>query len=175
MTLRPRHRVPDLRVKLAGGGDWALSERRPANFTMLVFYRGLHCPICSRQLAELEATLDDFAARGVDPVAISTDTRERAEAAKAAWKLPRLALGHDLDLGDARGWGLSISAGRGANSTGIEEPALFSEPGLFLVRPDRTLYFASIQTMPFTRPRFTELLTAIDFVVARGYPARGEA
>ena len=55
--------------------------------------------------------------------------------------------------------------------TGVEEPPLFSELGLFLVRPDRTLYFASVQTMPFARPRFTDILAAIDFVTAKNYPA----
>src|SRR5262249_62025948 len=48
------------------------------------------------------------------------------------------------------------------------------EPGLFLVRPDRTLYFASVQTMPVARPHFTDILAALDFVTAKNYPARGE-
>jgi hypothetical protein len=52
---------------------------------------------------------------------------------------------------------------------------LFSEPGVFLVRTDGTLYWASVQTMPFARPHFNEMLTAIDFVLKNGYPARGEA
>ena len=59
-------------------------------------------------------------------------------------------------------------------SAGVEEPALFSEPGLFLVLPDRTLYFASVQTMPFARPHFTDILAALDYVIAKNYPARGE-
>ena len=41
-------------------------------------------------------------------------------------------------------------------------------------RPDHTLYFAIVQTMPFVRPHFSELLTALDFVIAKDYPARGE-
>jgi hypothetical protein len=59
-------------------------------------------------------------------------------------------------------------------SIGIEEPALFSEPGLFLVRPDGTLYYAAVQTMPFARPHFDELIGALDFAIAKDYPARGE-
>ncbi|MFN7087813.1 MAG: AhpC/TSA family protein, partial [Burkholderiales bacterium] len=65
--------------------------------------------------------------------------------------------------------------GRGKTSMGIEEPALFSEPGVFLVRPDRTLYWAAVQTMPFARPHFRDMLAAIDFVIKNDYPARGEA
>jgi len=79
-----------------------------------------------------------------------------------------------LDLAVARAWGLYISTGRGTTSAGVEEPALFSEPGLFLVRPDRTLYFTSVQTMPFARPHFSDILAALDFVIAKDYPARGE-
>ena len=59
-------------------------------------------------------------------------------------------------------------------STGIEEPALFAEPGVFIVRPDGTLYDGAVQTMPLVRPHFDELLAAIDFALARNYPARGE-
>jgi hypothetical protein len=70
---------------------------------------------------------------------------------------------------------LYISATRGKSSLGIDEPALFSEPGIFLVRPDRTLYFGSVQTSPFARPRFEDLLSLIDFAIDRNFPpARGE-
>ncbi len=33
----------------------------------------------------------------------------------------------------------------------------------------------SVQSMPFARPHFREILAALDFVVAKDYPARGEA
>jgi hypothetical protein len=85
-----------------------------------------------------------------------------------------LRFGHDLTLAQARQWGLYISSSRGKTSIGIEEPALFSEPGVFLVRPDGTLYYGAVQTMPFARPHFDELLAAIDFAVSKDYPARGE-
>jgi len=62
----------------------------------------------------------------------------------------------------------------GKTSIGIEEPKLFAEPGLFMVSPDQTLYYASVQTMPFVRPHFSELIGALDFVIANNYPARGE-
>ena len=44
-----------------------------------------------------------------------------------------------------------------------------------MVRPDGTLYFGTVQTMPFARPNFGEILQAVDFVLAKNYPARGEA
>lgn len=172
--LVPRQPVPSLDVPLVGGGTWRLSEQKPENFTLVVVYRGLHCPICSRYLADLESKLDAFAERGVSVVAISSDSAERAAEAKEKWKLPRLALGYGLGLDEGRRWGLYVSSGHGKTTVGIEEPALFIEPGLFLVRPDGTLYFGTVQTMPFARPAFGDILQALDFVIARNYPARGE-
>lgn len=172
--LVPRRPVPPLSVPLVGGGRWTLSERRPAAFAMVVVYRGLHCPICARHLAELDRRTAAFGALGVDPIALSTDTEERARQAVEAWKLERLPVGYGLAIAEARAWGLYVSAGIGRTSAGIEEPDEFAEPGLFLIRPDGTLYWVSIQTMPFARPAFAEILQAIELVQARSYPARGE-
>ena len=172
--LIPRQLVPTLAVPLVGVGRFDIEKEMPERFSFVVFYRGLHCPICRTQMADLETKLPEFTKRGVTVVALSSDTSERAQRAKQEWKLANLRVGHGLDLAVARRWGLYISTSRGMTSAGVEEPALFSEPGLFLVRPDRTLYFASVQTMPFARPHFADILSALDFVIAKDYPARGE-
>ncbi len=174
IPLMPRKPVPPLSVSLVGGGHFDLAAETPKNFTMVVFYRGLHCPVCRRYLGELDPKIAEFEKRGVETVAISSDDEERAERAKREWELPIMRIGYGLDLRVARTWGLYISTSRGKTSAGIEEPALFSEPGLFLVRPDKTLYYGSTQTMPFARPHFSELLAAVDFAIERNYPARGE-
>lgn len=174
-TLIPRQTVPDLHLPVLNTDaafDLAASPAPP--FTLLVFYRGLHCPLCANYLAELERLHDKFVERGVIPLAISSDNRERAAAMAVKIKAEALQIAYDLPLAKAREWGLTLSRSRGKTSIGIEEPALFSEPGLFLVTPDRTLYWGSTQTMPFARPHFKEILAAIDFVVANDYPARGE-
>lgn len=169
IALLPRQPVPPLSVPLAGGGTWTLADQSNRTFTLVLFYRGLHCPICSRQLADLDSKLGQFAERGVGAVAISTDDAARAAESKAKWAIPNLALGYGLTLQSARAWGLYISTARNE-----KEPALFSEPGLFLVRPDGTLYFGSVQTMPFARPALGDILGALDFVIKNDYPARGE-
>lgn len=173
-TLFPRQPVPPLRVPLAGGGSFALSEERPTAFTLITVYRGRHCTACRGYLKSLEGHLEDFSAQEVTAIAVSSDNAERAEAAKSDWQLPNLRIGYDLPLPKAREWGLFISAARGKTSLGVEEPPLFPEPGLFLVRPDGTLFFSSVQTLPFARPRFEDVLGAIDFVLKNDYPARGE-
>ncbi|MBV17434.1 MAG: alkyl hydroperoxide reductase [Thalassospira sp.] len=172
--LVPRQKVPSLSVPLVGGGTWSLADQSPENFTMIVFYRGLHCPICGKYLKDLDNRLEDFAKRGVNVVVLSSDSEERAITAKEKWGLENIDLGYGLALEKAREWGLYISTSNGVTSSGFEEPALFSEPGLFLVRPDGTLYFGTVQTMPFARTAFAEILGALDFVIAKNYPARGE-
>lgn len=172
--LFPRQKTPDLTLKTVSGATWTLSEQSPENFTMVVFYRGLHCPICSRYLGDLDRKMEEFQKRGTNVFVASGDDEGRAREAQENWKLENMDLGYGLSLDEARKWGLYISSGRGKTSVGIEEPALFPEPGLFLIRPDQTLYFGTVQTMPFARPQFSEILGALDFVLANNYPGRGE-
>jgi len=110
----------------------------------------------------------------VKVIAISSDRRDRAQAVADKLHAPALRLGYDLSPGIARGWGLYVSTSRGMTSAGIEGRPLFSEPGVFLVRPDGTPYYGAVQTMPFARPHFDELLAALNFAIAKHYPARSE-
>ena len=125
-------------------------------------------------MIELETLTPEFHKLGVNVVALSSDNAERAQAMAEKIKATHLKMGYGLSMASARQWGLYISTSRGKTSLGIEEPALFSEPGVFIVRPDNTLYYVSTQTMPFARPSFQELLGAIEFAIAKDYPARGE-
>lgn len=170
----PRQTTPELDLDTLSHGRFSLADDKPERFTLVAFYRGLHCPICTNYLKELERLTPEFEKRGAKPIAISSDGRERAQAMADKIGASKLRMGYGLPLSRARDWGLFISASRGKTSIGIEEPDLFAEPGVFLVRPDRTLYYGSVQTMPFVRPNFTELTQALDFVIANDYPARGE-
>lgn len=174
LALTPRQPVPALNIPLVAGERYVLGATPATTFDMVVFYRGLHCPICAKYLMELERLMPEFGKRGVQVVAVSSDNAERGQAMADKIKAEHLRVGYELSLQSARQWGLYISASRGQTSIGIEEPALFSEPGVFIVRPDGTLYYGSTQTMPFARPQFQDLLGAIDFAVAKDYPARGE-
>lgn len=175
MPLKPRQPAPPLEVDTLDGGRWTLAGQKPQNFSMVVFYRGLHCPVCRKYLGELNGLAGEFEKRGVSILVASTDVRERAGQAKAQWGLANLKVGYGVSVDTARQWGLYISTGRGLTSAGIEEPPLFAEPGLFLVKPDGTLYWGSVSTMPFARPYFSEILQGVDFAISKNYPARGEA
>lgn len=172
--LVPRKPVPELRLDLAGGGAWSLADENPENFVLLVFYRGFHCPICRKYLLDVQSRQFDFQRRGVRAIAASTDDRTRAEESKKRWGLDRLDIAYGLSLAQARSWGLYISTSRGPTSAGVEEPPQFNEPGLFLISPDKTLYYASVQSAPFARSSLADVVQAIDYVLGNDYPARGE-
>lgn len=171
--LTPRKATPDLTLPLVGGGTFSLSGEGSEKGTVVCFYRGLHCPLCAKYLDELAKLTPEFEKRGVTTVAVSSDEEDRAQGMADKLAAP-LRIAYDLPLKEAKDWGLYISTSRGLTSIGIEEPALFSEPGLFMVGPDRALYYGSVQTMPFVRPHFSELLGALDFAIEKNYPARGE-
>ena len=173
--LTPRHPVPALQAPTLDHGAFDLAADAPQRFSLVVFYRGLHCPVCANYLMELGRLLPEFDKRGVKVIALSSDDAVRARAMQAKLGAPGLRVGYGLPLATARAWGLYISTSRGATSIGIEEPALFAEPGVFLVKPDATLYYGAVQTMPFARPHFADMLPAIDYVIKNDYPARGEA
>lgn len=166
--LIPRETVPALDLPLVNGGRFVLAESGAETFSLLLFYRGYHCPLCRNQLSELKAKIDKLTALGVEPVAISMDSEERAQKTYDEWDLEGLRLAYGLSEDTARTYGLYISS-----AISDKEPELFSEPGLFLVKPDSKLYFASVQTMPFTRPPLDELIMGIKYHREHGYPPRG--
>ena len=172
--LLPRQKVPDLTLPTLDHGQFDLAQDGAERGVVICFYRGLHCPICANYLTEMQKRVADFAERGVATIAISSDGEERARAMADKIGATTLRFGYDLPLAKAREWRLYISTSRGKTSIGIEEPALFSEPGLFMVTPEQTLYYGSVQTMPFVRPHFSELVGALDFAIKNNYPARGE-
>lgn len=169
-NLKPRQEVPELIVKTTKGLKWNLRETEPENFTMLIFYRGIHCPVCKKYLEELNTKIEDFRDKGVNVIGVSSNKEELAHKTVQEWDIDKLNIGYDFSIEEGRKWGLFASEG-----IKDSEPDVFLEPALFLIKPDNTLYSASIQSMPFARPKFDELLKSISFVLKEDYPARGEA
>ncbi|GAL67533.1 peroxiredoxin-like family protein [Jejuia pallidilutea] len=168
--IKPKHNVPNLSLPLVNDTQWHLDAQNNQVFTLLVFYRGLHCPICKSYLERLSKKLDEFKARNVNLIAISCDSEKRAKQSHQEWDVAGLPIAYGLSIKDAKAWGLYIS-----HAISDKEPDAFSEPGLFLVKPDKTLYASAIQTMPFARPNWSDILSAIDYVTEHDYPARGAA
>ena len=167
--IKPRTKVPSFTINLVNDTQWTLSEQEPENFTLLIVYRGKHCPVCKTYLEELQNKVSKFTEKGVNLIAVSSDTEEKAKQTYEDWDIADIPIGFEFPIDRAKDWGLFVS-------TGIkDEPEQFVEPGLFLIKPDGTLYCESIQSMPFARPPLDEVLSAIEFVLEKDYPARGEA
>jgi len=158
-------RIPDGRRR-----PLELADQAPDASTMVVFYRGLHCPVCQAYLRELGGKAGQFRSRGVEPVAVSGDARERAGQAKREWEVDGIDVGYGLSIETMREWGLFVSA-----AITDDEPPQFGEPGLFLIAPHGSVFYEAINSMAFGRPKLDEILAGVDFVAEHDYPARGAA
>lgn len=165
--LMPGRAVPALRLRTLSGWRWDLAEHA-GKMVLIVVYRGLHCDICRLHLRELAALAGEFASHGVEVIAVSGDSRERAASAHEEWALQGLSIGYGMPLDAILSWGLALSPGRGYAGSGIVEPPLFAEPGLFLIRPDGCLHAAAFGVASFSRPRLRELLRALELLVRQG-------
>ena len=168
-TPMPGDKAPALKVATSDGGQLDLANDNPENFSLVFFYRGVHCPICKKQIGELAKRREEFRAKGFNVHAVSMDDETRVQRQQAEWDLAGMPVGYGLSEESAREWGLYISS-----KAQDSEPARFAEPGLVAVRPDGTIYAMWLQTVPFTRPSLDDLLGGLSFVVDKGYPTRGE-
>ncbi len=168
MKLMPGAQAPALSLPLVGGGTWTLADQTPDAVTMVIVYRGYHCPVCKDFLSgDLDPLVKDFEAAGVSVVAVSMDSEERAAKAKSEWGLDNTPIAYGMTEATARAWGLYISS-----SIKEAEAAVFPEPGTFWIKPDGSLYLIDIANMPFARPNLKLLLAKVP-AVGNGYPARG--
>ncbi|MGI9436031.1 MAG: redoxin domain-containing protein [Geminicoccaceae bacterium] len=166
--LMPESQAPALAVNTLQGDRFELAAEAPRNFTMVVFYRGYHCPVCKAYLQKLDGLADQYQQAGFSVIAISMDGAERAGKAASEWELANIRIGYGLGEDTARQWGLYIS-----KAIKEAEAEIFAEPGLFWVRPDGRLYLIDIANMPWARPDPAFLLSKVPFAVDNNYPARG--
>ena len=160
--------APNLEVQTLGGQPWKLADRQPQNYTLLAFYRGLHCPLCQEQIVGLEQSLGEFTKLGIEVLAISGDSLERAQQSQQDWSLQSLQIGYGLSVEDMRAWGLYLSKGAFEN-----EPSLFNEPAIFLVKPCGEIALAILSTTPFARPRWDDFIGGVRYILENNYPTRG--
>ena len=70
-AVRPHQPAPHLTVALRSGRTYRLAGQHPASHTIVVFFRGLHYPVCRAQLTELNRRLYDLRDLGIEVVAVS--------------------------------------------------------------------------------------------------------
>jgi peroxiredoxin len=138
-------------------------------WTMLVVYRGRHCPRCKRYLNKLNDMLSKWT-DVMDVVVVSADTKEKAIADRDefGWNFE---LGYGLTVERIRKLGLYVSE----PLSEAETTDMFSEPGTFAIRPDGSLMLVDISNGPAARPDLDELLDGMIFNINNDRPVRGTA
>lgn len=159
---------PEISLQTISGKALMLGQPPQGQWQMLVMYRGLHCPICKKYLAQLNDVKADFDKLNMQIVAVSTDPEEKAQKFASELGLD-FEVAYGLSIDQARDLGLYISTPLDDAET--DKP--FAEPGLFFIRPDGGLHFAEISSAPFCRPDLELLKKGIGFIQDNGYPPRG--
>ena len=160
---------PKMDVAKIGGGTLTLGKPQEGrDWQLVVVYRGLHCPICKKYLAQLEKLLSDFHEIGVDVIAVSGDPEEKAQGIADEDSLT-LPIGYDMTLDQMRDLGLYISDPRSAQET--DRP--FAEPATFVTNGEGNLHIVDISNAPFSRPDLEGLLGDLKFIRNNDYPVRG--
>ncbi|MEM8665593.1 MAG: redoxin domain-containing protein [Pseudomonadota bacterium] len=167
MSAAPGAPLPPLSVPLLSGGTRHFGPGE-AGWSMLVVYRGRHCPRCKTYLSKLSGMLAAFADLGVTVTVTSADPPERAEADRIeyGWTFD---LGHSLSLADMAALGLYVSDPTGPQET--DRP--FAEPGLFIVNPDGLLHVVGLSNAASCRPDLDVVLDGIGGIQTKGLPIRG--
>lgn len=160
---------PDVDVHKLGGDVMTLGTPNGGHdWQLVVVYRGLHCPLCKKYLAQLDEMAGDFNALGVDVVTVSGDPKEKAQSMVDEKDLS-LPVGWGLTLEQMSTLGLYISDPRSPEET--DRP--FAEPGTFVINAEGNIQIVDISNAPFARPDLEALLNGIKFVRGNDYPVRG--
>lgn len=150
-----------------GGGQITVGGTSE-NWTLLVVYRGKHCPRCKKYLNILDGMRADWATAGFDISVVSADTEEKAKADRDefGWGFN---LGYDLSEDQMETLGLYITEPLSASETDRR----FAEPGTYVIRPDGSLLLIAISNGPSARPELAELLDGMIFTQENDRPPRG--
>lgn len=149
------------------GGEVTVGGVRE-NWTLLVVYRGKHCPRCKKYLNILNGMRNQWVEAGFDIAVVSADTQEKAAAdyEEFGWDFD---LAYGLVEGQMNTLGLYVTEPLSPSET--DRP--FAEPGTFVIRPDGSLLLISISNGPSARPELTELLDGMIFTKENNRPPRG--
>lgn len=138
------------------------------NWTLLVVYRGRHCPRCKKYLTTLNDMRQEWHDAGFDIAVVSADPVEKAQADQAefGWNFD---LGYDLSEDQMSTLGVYVSDPLSASETDRR----FAEPGIFVIRSDGSLLLIAISNGPSARPDLAELLDGMKFTKNNDRPPRG--
>jgi len=149
------------------GGQMTVGGHKD-NWTLLVVYRGKHCPRCKKYLNILNEMRSDWADAGFDIAVVSADSQEKAQADQAefGWGFD---LGYDLSEVQMATLGVYVTEPMSPEETDRR----FAEPGIFVLRADGSQIVVAISNGPAVRPELAELLDGMIFNKTKDRPHRG--
>ena len=167
--IKPGQDAGPLSLNLINGTNWTLSEQDDDAhpWRMIVVYRGLHCPLCKKQLKELSGKLKDIADKGISVVAATMEEKSRADKAHEEWELDQLPIAYGIGEDFVEKFGLFTS-----EAINDDEPDVFAEPAM-LVFKGTDYHMGWVQSVPFARPALDDVIDTIEFVEKKDYPPRG--
>ncbi|MGY3439584.1 MULTISPECIES: redoxin domain-containing protein [unclassified Marinovum] len=159
--------LPALSLARVGGGDITVGGETE-NWTLLVVYRGKHCPRCKKYLNGLNEMRGKWAEAGFDVAVVSADPEDKAQA-----DLAEFGWGFDLGYGLSREQmdALGLYVTQPLSDAETDQP--FAEPGVYVIRPDGSLLLIAISNGPSARPDLAELLDGMVFTKKTDRPPRG--
>jgi peroxiredoxin len=102
------HRAPDFELPAADrDGIVSLAQYRGQFSVLLALFRGLYCPFCRRQIAQLSPAADRLRAVGIETVGVVATAPDRARLYFRLKPL-RFPMGADPDLATHRAYGLPV-------------------------------------------------------------------
>lgn len=146
-----------------------VSPEHKDDWTMVVVYRGQHCPVCTKYLNRLQDMYPKFAEIDVQIVAVSADSVEQLQAKLADDVSVDFPVYAGLTLKQMQQLGLYVSQPMSQAET--DHP--FAEPAIFVVNSNHQVQVLEVANSPFVRPDLDTLLSGLSYTRKNDYPIRG--
>jgi peroxiredoxin len=160
---------PNIELTDATAKTVTLTKASNNKWSLIIIYRGFHCPICLKYLNALAEYTDKLEELNIDLVAVSADSIAQLDKMKEKGLKVNFPILTGLTVDQMKQLGLYISDPMSDSET----DHVFAEPGLFLVNPKGTTVMIEIANAPFIRPDLEQLVSGIEFALGKDYPIRG--
>lgn len=166
-VIKPADPFPPIEFKMMSGETERLSDNT-GRWTVLVVYRGDHCPRCKTYVARLHELAAAYAEREVDLRLASMDPENvaRRTIEENGWTLP---VAHSLSVAECQ----QLSVYLTDHEDGAELSGPYAEPGLYLINPEGLTQVIATSNSPSVRPDLEVVLDGIIGTQDRNLPIRG--
>lgn len=172
--MHPNDLFPSISLPTLAGDTLDLSQpTAPADWRLLVIYRGRHCPKCTEYLHQLNAQVNRLLAVKIDLVAASADNQEQVAAHQLSVDFP---IAYGLTVKQMKSLGLHLSIPRTIGEGIGETDHVFPEPAVFLINDQGRVQVMERSNSPFVRPDIEALVWGCERIRRPGdeYPIRGD-